>query len=69
MLLEGMMTQQADTANLSHTCFEVQVQLVSVSVERPAELHFYLESLSSADDQLLPVIQVGVMLPSILTRL
>lgn len=51
------------------TCFEVQVQLVGVSIERPAELHLYLESLSPADDQLLPVIQVGVMLPSVLTRL
>lgn len=32
------------------TCFHVQVQLVSVRVEGPAHLQFYLESLPSADD-------------------
>lgn len=58
-----------DTVHLLHTCFQVHMQLVSVSIEGPVELQFYLEGLSSADDQLLPVIQVSVVLLSVLTRL
>lgn len=52
-----------------HTCFQLQVQLVSVSTEGPVELNLYLEGLASAKDQLIPVIQVSVMLLSVLTCL
>lgn len=43
------------------------MQLVSVSTEGPVELQLYLEGLSSANDQLISVIQVSVMLLSVLS--
>ncbi|TNN74465.1 hypothetical protein EYF80_015245 [Liparis tanakae] len=46
-----------------------QVQLVIVSIEGPVELQLHLEGLSSADDQLVALIQVGVVLLSVLARL
>lgn len=49
------------------TCFQVQMQLVSVSIEGPVELHLYLEGLPSADDQLALIKLVGVVLSSVLT--
>lgn len=51
------------------TCLHVQVQLVAVLVEGPAQLQLYLEGLPSADDQLVPVEQLGVVLCSVLARL
>lgn len=45
------------------------MQLVGFRAEGPAELQFCLEGLSSANDQLIPVIQVGVMLQSVLSFL
>lgn len=65
----GNLMQHGDTVHPFHTCFQVHVQLVSVSIEGPVELQFYLEGLSSADDQLVPVIQVSVVLLPVLTRL
>lgn len=53
----------------ARTCFHVHVQPVGVRVEGPAQLHFYPERLPSADDQLIPMIQVGVVLCSVPTRL
>lgn len=57
------------TVHPLHTCFQVHIQLVSVSTEGPVELHLHLEGLSPADDHLIPVIRVSVVLPSVLTRL
>lgn len=51
------------------TCSQLHVQLVRVAVVRPVELDFDLEGLPSAEDQLVPVVQVCVVLRAVLTRL
>ena len=54
---------------LTPTCLEVQVHLVRVLVEGPAQLQLDLEGLASPQDQLVPVEGVRVVLGAVLTRL
>lgn len=67
--VSGGVTTHRDFVLLPPTCFQVHVKLVGVGIEGPVELQFYLEGLSSADDQLLPMIQVSVVLLPVLAHL
>lgn len=56
-------------SHLALTCLQLQMQLVRVDVERSREVQHNLEGLASADDELVAVELLGVVLLTVLTRL
>lgn len=54
---------------LSLTCFKFKMELVCVTVERARQGYPHLESLPSADDEVVTLVEVCVMFGAILPRL
>lgn len=51
------------------TCLQFQVKCVSVPVQGPRQSDPHLERLSPADDEVLTLVEVGVVIGAVLPRL